>query len=73
MIFIFFIGGLLIGVLIMKIIQRRERIHGVIDVDHNTEQCMVHITSGELSDRKKKIVVFLINHNANISQKEQGL
>ena len=66
--FIFFIGGLLLGILIMKKISKRERIHGVIDVDHNTEQCIFHITSNEMSDRKKKIVVFYINHDANISQ-----
>ena len=66
--FLFFVGGLLIGILAMKFVQKRERIHGVIDVDHNTEQCTFHITSMEMSDRKKKVVVFYINHDAKISQ-----
>lgn len=66
--FIFFIGGLLLGLIIMKIINKKERIHGIVDVDHNTEQCIFHITSDEMTNRKKKIVVFYINHDANISQ-----
>lgn len=66
--FLFFIGGLLIGILVMKIMRNKERIHGVIDIDHNTEQCKFHITSFEMSNRKKKIAVFYINHDANISQ-----
>ena len=61
-----FIFGLLFGILIMKIISDRERIHGIIDVDHNTEQCIFRITSEEVSNPKKKIVVFYINHNAKI-------
>lgn len=66
--FIFFIGGLLLGLVIMKIANKKERIHGVVDVDHNTKQCIFHITSDEVSNRKKKIAVFYINHDANISQ-----
>ena len=66
--FIFFIGGLLLGIIIMKIVRDKERIHGIVDVDHNTEQCIFHISSGEMSNRKKKIVKFYINHDANISQ-----
>lgn len=66
--FIFFIGGLLLGLIIMKIVNKKERIHGIVDVDHNTEQCIFHITSDEMTNRKKKIVVFYINHDANISQ-----
>ena len=65
---LFFIGGLLLGILIMKIMRNKERIHGVVDVDHNTQQCKFHVTSSEVSNRKKKIVVFYINHDANISQ-----
>ena len=67
------IGGVIIGLIISRIMRNRERIHGIIHVDHETEQCVFSLTSSDLSDRKKKIAVFVINHNANISRKEQGL
>ena len=73
MLFIFFTGGIIIGAIITKAIEQRVKIHGVIDVDHETEQCKFHITSSELSNPKSKIAVFMINHNAKISREEQGL
>lgn len=71
--FIFLIGGMLLGIVIMKILNSRERIHGIIHVDHDTEQCIFSITSKELSNRKKKIAVFIINHDAEISREKQSL
>ena len=68
-----FIGGVIVGILAMYIYTRRERIHGVIHLDHNTQQCLINITSDELSNPKKKIAVFMIDHNAEISREEQGL
>ena len=63
-----FIGGLLLGIGITMIYRSRERIHGIIHVDHNTEQCIVNLRSDELMDRKKKIAVFILNHAADISR-----
>lgn len=71
--FIFFIGGMVLGIISTFIFKSRERIHGIVHVDHNTDQCIFSITSDQLSDRKKKIAVFMINHNAKISREEQGL
>ena len=65
---IFFVVGILIGILITIKLNKRERIHGIIYVDHKTEQCKFQITSDELSNRNKKIAVFYIDHNATISQ-----
>jgi len=70
---LFFIMGMLLGITIMKIRRDRERIHGIIHIDHETEQCIFSITSKELSDRKKKIAVFMINHDADISSEKQTL
>lgn len=70
---LFFIGGVVLGIVIMLIHRSRERIHGIVHVDHNTEQCIFSITSDQLSKRKNKIAVFMINHNADISREEQGL
>lgn len=70
---LFFIGGVVLGIVIMLIHRSRERIHGIVHIDHNTEQCIFSITSDQLSNRKNKIAVFMINHNADISREEQGL
>lgn len=71
--FLFFVGGVILGIVFMTIRSKRERIHGIVHVDHNTEQCVFNVTSSELSNRKKKIVVFMINHDAEISREEQAL
>lgn len=68
-----FLGGLILGVVSTMIYKSRERIHGLVHVDHETEQCVFSLTSDQLTDRKKKIAVFLINHEAKFSRDEQGL
>ena len=72
-----FIGGVILGIIlgliVSKIFRNRERIHGIIHIDHETEQCIFSLTSKDLSDKSKKIAVFVINHDATISREEQGL
>lgn len=70
---IIFMGGVIVGILAMFIYTRQERIHGVIHLDHDTQQCFIELTSAELSNPKKKIAVLVIDHNAELSRKEQGL
>ena len=70
---LFFIGGLVLGIIATVIYKNREIIHGIIYVDHKTEQCMFNIRSDELSNPKKKTAVFIIDHNAELSREEQGL
>ena len=71
--FLIFVAGILLGVIISTILRNRERVHGIIHIDHVTEQCVFNITSADLSDPKKKIAVFVINHDAKISREEQTL
>lgn len=71
--YLFLIGGVLLGYICASIYRSRERIHGIVHIDHNTEQCIFSITSDQLSNRKKKIAVFVINHDAKISREEQSL
>lgn len=66
--FIFWLGGLIMGILIEKIIRAKERIHGVIHIDHDTKQCSFRITSNELSNRKTKMVTFYVNHDAFVDE-----
>lgn len=71
--FLYFIGGIIVGILIMTIINIRKTIYGIIDVDTKTGMCRVHISSSELSNPKCKKVMFKINHDADISREEQSL
>ena len=71
--FIFLAGGVVIGSVITAIIKDRNKICGVIDVDHNNVMCKIRITSDELSNRRTKRAVFKINHDAKISREEQIL
>jgi hypothetical protein len=71
--FIFLLGGVVLGIIFTLIFKSRERIHGIVHVDHDTDQCIFNITSDQLSRREKKIAVFVINHDAKISREEQRL
>lgn len=71
--YLIFLGGLILGVVSTLIFKSRERIHGIIHVDHKTEQCIFNISSDELKNTNAKIAVFYINHNADISREEQML
>ena len=71
--FIFLAIGFALGCIVTLLINSRCKIYGVIEVDHNTEQCRFRITSDELSDRRSKKAVFVINHDVEISREEQGL
>lgn len=71
--YLFLLGGLAIGIILTNIYRTKERIHGIVHVDHETEQCIFSLISDQLSNRKKKIAVFVINHEAKISREEQGL
>ena len=70
---IFITGGVLVGVIVGRLIEKRSKTHGVIDVDHSTGMCKVRITSEELSNHKTKKAIFIVNHDAEISREEQIL
>jgi hypothetical protein len=65
--------GIILGVISTMIYRAKERIHGIVHIDHDTEQCIFNIRSDELMNHQKKIAVFVINHKAEISREEQGL
>lgn len=66
--FLFLLGGVLIGVIIATVFSRRESIYGIIEIDHETEQCRSRITNDELMNRKTKRAVFVVTHDAKISR-----
>ena len=71
--FIFFVLGIVVGIIFMNMKHKNEIIHGIVHVDHKTESCIFSITSNQLADTSKKLAVFVINHDAQISQEEQTL
>lgn len=67
------IGGAGIGILLIMLLAIKDKTHGIIEVDHDTGQCKVRITSAELADFKTKKAVFKVKHDAKISREEQIL
>ena len=70
---LYFIGGVIVGTVITIIFNVRAKTYGIIRVDHNIESCFIEMASTDLADRKIKKAVFVIDHNANLSRKEQTL
>ena len=71
--FILFLLGVAVGISWTIWFEGRKKIQGFIDVDHDTDQCIVRMTSEDLRNRKRKKAIFYINHDATISREEQTL
>lgn len=71
--FVFLGIGIIIGIAAYKIYDMLMIINGILDVDHKKQLCRVRLVSGELTNTKRKKVVFIVNHNADIPREEQGL
>lgn len=70
---LFFVLGAITGFIISIIFKTRSKTYGVIEVDHNTQQCKFRITSADLSNRGTKKAIFKVNHDVQISREEQIL
>lgn len=73
MVFIFFVGGVVVGITITTILHKCNKTYGIIEVDHVSEACKVRITSHDFLDRNIKKAIFDIDHNAVFSREEQTL
>ena len=72
--FIFFtVGGFIGGFIFAAIKDWLHGTVGIIEVDHNTEQCKIRMTSNDLTNRKIKKAIFKVSHDARISREEHGL
>jgi len=70
---VLFIVGFVVGVTFTMIFRKKDKIYGVIEVDHETEMVKFHISSFELGDYKTKKATFKVSHDATISREKQGL
>ena len=65
--------GFSLGIIIKMLIDKRQTIYGVIDIDHQTEMVNFRLNSSELKKLYTKQVIFKINHNSTISRDEHIL
>lgn len=71
--FIFFLGGVIVGISFGIPIGKPKKVQGIIDVDHDTNMCRVTIDHNELDRRNLTKAIVYINHHATISREEQTL
>ncbi len=64
---ILLVVGILIGIRIRSVMNRNERVVGVVQIDHETGLCRFLITKEQLSDLKCNKVLFTVEHNAVIT------
>lgn len=65
---IFFVLGFIIGQILIKISVGKERVTGVVQIDHSSGLCRFRVEDETLSDLKCKKVVFRVDHNAIINE-----
>lgn len=69
MFWIFFITNVLLFISIdigYYMLTRSKKIYGYIDVDPVTNQCRFRLSNDELTNRKIKQVVFIVNHDVSL-------
>ena len=68
MIYLVFLGGVILGSIITIITQLMRKTHGKMIVDHEKETCHVFLNSEEISKSKTNRVVLEVVHNSKTSQ-----
>ena len=68
MIYLVFLGGVILGSIITTITQLMRKTHGKMIVDHEKETCHVFLNSEEISKSKTNRVILEVVHNSKISQ-----
>lgn len=67
---LFFILGIIVGMIILKIITNSRTVTGVVQIDHETGLCRFKITNETLSNPKCQKVIFDVHHDAKISDED---
>ena len=68
MIYLVFLGGVILGSIIATITQLIRKTHGKMIVDHEKETCHVFLNSEEISKPKTNRVILEVVHNSKTSQ-----
>ena len=68
MIYLVFLGGVILGSIIATVTQSMRKTHGKMIVDHEKETCHVFLNSEEISKSKINRVILEVVHNSKTSQ-----
>lgn len=68
MIYLVFLGGVILGSIIATITQLMRKTHGKMIVDHEKETCHVFLNSEEISKSRTNRVLLEVVHNSKTSQ-----
>ena len=68
MIYLVFLGGVILGSIITIITQLMRKTHGKMIVDHEKETCHVFLNSEEISKSRTNRVILEVVHNSKTSQ-----
>ena len=68
MIYLVFLGGVILGSIVTTITQLMRKTHGKMIVDHEKETCHVFLNSEEISKSKTNRVILEVVHNSKTSQ-----
>lgn len=68
MIYLVFLGGVILGSIIATITQLIRKTHGKIIVDHEKETCHVFLNGEEISKSKINRAILEVVHNSKTSQ-----
>jgi hypothetical protein len=62
--------GFILGTEKQKINENKKKVTGVVQIDHETGLCRFFITDATLSDPKCEKIIFLVEHDAKITEQD---
>lgn len=69
MIYLAFLGGVILGAIIANIIRFERTSFGELKIDPKEDICQVRLNTEDVIKTKKKKIVLKIDHQADLSQK----
>lgn len=64
-----YLGGVLIGSILMRIIMGFRETYGELLIDPNDDTCQIKMNTEKVIKKRTKRVILVVNHNADLSQK----
>lgn len=67
---LFFILGIVLGILINNILRNKRTVTGVVQIDHETGLCRFCVEREDLSNPNCRMVIFTVQHDAKITEQD---
>ena len=64
-----YLGGVLIGSILMRIRMGFRETHGELLIDPNNDTCQIKMSTEKVITKRTRRVILVVNHNADLSQK----